>query len=306
MDNEKIAYSRLFTFGLFMGTADAVPGVSGGTIALIIGIYRRLISSISECLNFVKNRFPNDSKSEFFSSLTFLFPLGLGMLSAYYAVTKILVGPDDSPGFLRQESTAPHIFAFFFGLVLLSIREPWAFVPDPDYKHYSLASFGVFVVLSFSSFSLESEGGRGLLIIGGAFALTAMLLPGISGALVLLTLGQYTVIASSFHDGDLEPFFYLVIGGIIGLFTFVPLMNHMISEYLDTTMALLAGLMCGSLITLWPWKESYVVEGLSPNLGISQIFDDFAPISLFFTSVCFAAGMLSSYGLKHLEIKKAH
>ena len=68
-----------------------------------------------------------------------------------------------------------------------------------------------------------------IFIIGGAFALTAMLLPGISGALVLLTLGQYTIIASSFHDGDLEPFFFLVIGGIIGLFTFVPLMNYMIS-----------------------------------------------------------------------------
>ena len=82
-------------------------------------------------------------------------------------------------------------------------------------------------------------------------------------------------------------------------------MNHMISEYLDTTMALLAGLMCGSLITLWPWKESYDVEGLSPNLGISQIFDDFTPISLFFTFVCFTVGMLSSYGLKHLEIKNS-
>ena len=203
MDNDKIAYSRLFTFGLFMGTADAVPGVSGGTIALIIGIYRRLINSISECLNFVKDRFPNDSKSEFFSSLSFLFPLGLGMLFAYYAVTKILVGPDDSPGFLRQESAAPHIFAFFFGLVLVSIREPWAFVSDTDYKHYSLAFFGLSVVLIYSSFSLESEGGKGLLMIGGALALTAMLLPGISGALVLLTLGQYTVVANAVHDLNL-------------------------------------------------------------------------------------------------------
>ena len=142
------------------------------------------------------------------------------------------------------------------------------------------------------------------MIVAGTLALTAMLLPGISGALVLLTLGQYTIIASSFHDGDLEPFFFLVIGGVIGLFTFVPLMNYMISEYLDTTMAMLTGLMCGSLITLWPWKEIYDVEGLSPNLGISQIIDNFTDASLFFTFLCLVIGMFSSYGLKHLEIKK--
>ena len=305
-DNDPLPYSRLFTFGLFMGTADAVPGVSGGTIALIIGIYRRLIRSISECLNFVKAGFPTDSRFEFLPSLNFLFPLGLGMLFAYYVVTKILVGPDDSPGFLRKESTAPYIFAFFFGLVLVSIREPWALVSNPDSKHYSLALFGVLTVFVYSSFSLESDGGNGLLIIGGALALTAMLLPGISGALVLLTLGQYTVIASSFHDGDLVPFFFLAIGGVIGLFTFVPLMNYMIVRYLDTTMALLTGLMCGSLITVWPWKENYDVEGLSPNLGISQIVDDFAPSSLFFTFICLVIGMFSSYGLKYLEIKKEY
>jgi len=71
-------------------------------------------------------------------------------------------------------------------------------------------------------------------------------------------------------------------------------------------MALLTGLMCGSLITVWPWKENYDVEGLSPNLGISQIVDDFAPSSLFFTFICLVIGMFSSYGLKYLEIKKEY
>jgi putative membrane protein len=287
-----------------MGTADAVPGVSGGTIALIIGIYRRLIISISDCLIFVKNRFPSDSRLNFFTSVTFLFPLGLGMLCAYYVVTKIIVGPDDSPGLLRDDSTGPYIFAFFFGLVLLSVREPWALVVNPESKHYFLAIFGILIILTYSSFNLESESSRFLLILGGALALTAMLLPGVSGALVLLTLGQYMTIASSFHDGELEPLFFLIIGGIFGLITFVPFMNYMMTEYIDTTMALLTGLMCGSLITLWPWKENYDVEGLSPNLGLAQVFDNFTPTSLFLTFLFFAAGMLSSYGLKRFEIKK--
>jgi len=299
--NESRSWPATFGFGLLMGAADAVPGVSGGTIALIIGIYQKLISSISICLDFVKAKFPSHSRSEFFSSFIFLFPLGCGMLCSYYIVTKILVGPDDSPGLLRQDSTGPYIFSFFFGLVLFSIREPWRYVSIPELKHYILAVTGVLVVFIYTSFTLESDS-KIMLIVGGMFALTAMLLPGVSGALVLLTLGQYNSIASSFHGGDLEPLMYLILGGIIGLFTFIPFMNYMISEYIDNTMALLAGLMCGSLITLWPWKADYSANGLSPNLYL-QVLEDFTFSSIFLTFLFFGGGIAASYGLKHLEIQ---
>ena len=299
--NESRSWPATFGFGLLMGAADAVPGVSGGTIALIIGIYQKLISSISICLDFVKAKFPSHSRSEFFSSFIFLFPLGCGMLCSYYIVTKILVGPDDSPGLLRQDSTGPYIFSFFFGLVLFSIREPWRYVSIPELKHYILAVTGVLVVFIYTSFTLESDS-KIMLIVGGMFALTAMLLPGVSGALVLLTLGQYNSIASSFHGGDLEPLMYLILGGIIGLFTFIPFMNYMISEYIDNTMALLAGLMCGSLITLWPWKADYDGDGLSPNLYL-QVLEDFTFSSIFLTFLFFGGGIAASYGLKHLEVQ---
>ena len=299
--NESRSWPATFGFGLLMGAADAVPGVSGGTIALIIGIYQKLISSISICLDFVKAKFPSHSRSEFFSSFIFLFPLGCGMLCSYYLVTKILVGPDDSPGLLRQDSTGPYIFSFFFGLVLFSIREPWRYVSTLELKHYILAATGVLVVFIYTSFTLESDS-KVMLIVGGMFALTAMLLPGVSGALVLLTLGQYNSIASSFHGGDLEPLMYLILGGIIGLFTFIPFMNYMISEYIDNTMALLAGLMCGSLITLWPWKADYDANGLSPNLYL-QVLEDFTFASIFLTFLFFGGGIAASYGLKQFEVQ---
>ena len=161
------------------------------------------------------------------------------------------------------------------------------------------------MVFIYTSFTLDesSSDSKVMLIVGGVLALTAMLLPGVSGALVLLTLGQYHSIASSFHGGSLEPLMYLILGGIIGLFTFVPFMQYMISEYIDNTMAILAGLMCGSLITLWPWKADYDVEGLSPNLGISQIFDDFTLVSISITFIFFTGGIAASYGLKQLEVK---
>lgn len=291
-----------FGFGLLMGTADAVPGISGGTIALILGIYRKLISSISACLFFVKKKFPSHSRAEFISAFNFLFPLACGMLCSYYVVTKILVGPDDSPGLLLQASTGPYIFSFFSGLVLFSVREPWKLVSSPETKHYVLAVAGISIILVYSSLVLDIGGGSMVwFIVGGALALTAMLLPGISGGLVLLTLGQYTVIASSFHGGDIEPFLYLVLGGIIGVIVFVPCMNYMIAKYLDTTMALLTGLMCGSLLMLWPWKESYHEGGLSPNLPIGQVIEHFTVVSIFLTFLFFVAGIASSYGLKYME-----
>ena len=289
-----------FGFGLLMGAADAVPGVSGGTIALIIGIYQKLISSILTSLDFVKDKFPSHSRSEFYSTLNFLFPLGCGMLCSYYVVTKILVGPDDSPGLLRQDSTGPYIFSFFFGLVLFSIREPWRYVATPEFKHYLLAVAGVLVVFIYTSINLESDSdSKVMLIVGGMLSLTAMLLPGVSGALVLLTLGQYNSIASSFHGGDLEPLTYLILGGIIGLFTFVPVMKYMIDQYLGNTMAMLAGLMCGSLITLWPWKVDYGGEGLSPNLYLQVL--EYSSVSIFLTFLFFGGGIAASYGLKQLE-----
>ena len=303
--SETRTWPNIFGFGLLMGAADAVPGVSGGTIALIIGIYLKLINSISTCLDSVKDPFSSESMPNFFSAFKFLFPLGCGMLCSYFIVTKILIGPEDSPGFLRQDVTGPYIFAFFFGLVLFSIKEPWNLVSVPDFKHYFLAAIGVLMVFIYTSFTLEESSGdsKVMLIVGGALGLTAMLLPGVSGALVLLTLGQYHSIASSFHGGDLEPLMYLILGGIIGLFTFVPFMQYLISEYRDNTMAILTGLMCGSLITLWPWKEDYDVKGLSPNLGISQILDDFALVSIITTFIFFLGGIAASYGLKQLEVK---
>ena len=132
----------------------------------------------------------------------------------------------------------------------------------------------------------------------GAFALTAMLLPGISGALVLLALGQYTRIATAVHDFNLEPLIFFLFGGILGLVTFVPLMNFFLKQYSEYTLSVLAGLMLGSLITLWPWKDSYDGEGLSPNLGFGPIFNIYGSLELILTILLFTLGMSSSFLLK--------
>ena len=295
------SWPKNFGFGFLMGAADAIPGVSGGTIALILGIYYKFIKSISSFLFFFRDRFSDESKKDFLPALNFLLPLGIGMLFSYYILTKILVGPDESPGYLRKDSTAPFIYSFFFGLVLSSIREPWKLVSDPSYRHYMILSFGIIVIYSYSSFSFEREVSTLLLVVGGLLAITAMLLPGVSGALVLLSLGLYTTIASSFHDGDFEPLFYLICGGLIGLLVFVPFMNFMLQNHLDYTMSLLTGFMAGSLIPLWPWKEDYASEGLSSNLGFRYVLESFGFFPLVAVFLFFLGGILMSYGLKELE-----
>ena len=273
---------NFFTFrnGLLMGMADAVPGVSGGTIALILGIYDKLIFSISECLIFFKDKFPRDSYNNFISSFKFLFTLGLGMLTSYYFITKILVGSDDNPGLLLSSSSAPYIFSLFFGLVISSIREPWSFVKSRSQFQYLLCIVGICIVVVYTRLSLGNNGDNLILVISGCLALTAMLLPGISGSLVLLTLGQYTIVAGSIHDLDFQILFYFLFGGLIGLFFFIPFMNYMLNAHKENIMSVLTGLMIGSLSTLWPWKENYEAKGISPNLGIDQILEEYTILSI--------------------------
>ena len=269
-----------FRNGLLMGMADAVPGVSGGTIALILGIYNKLIFSLSDFLNFFKDGFPSKAFPTFFNSFQFLFTLGIGMLVSYYVITKVLVGSEGEEGLLLKSSTAPFIFALFFGLVLSSVKEPWKRVENRTFSRYVISFIAFVLVLLYTNLSLTNNGGNLLLITSGALALTAMLLPGISGALVLLTLGQYTVVANAVHDSEFNIIFYFLCGGLLGLFTFVPFMNFVLLNYREDVMSVLTGLMIGSLATLWPWKESYDTKGVSPNLGLNEVFDNFDFLSI--------------------------
>mgnify|MGYP000844991063 CR=1 FL=1 len=300
--NSKISF---FFSGILMGAADAVPGVSGGTIALILGIYRRLIKAIFTILESTKNRFSSASQAEFRLALAFLLPLVLGMFLSYYVVTKILVGPEDNPGLLLRNSTAPYVFSFFFGLVLFSIKEPWSFVKNPRITHYLLVLLGFIIVSVFSVLTFDSNGTNSFfLIFGGALALTAMLLPGVSGALVLLTLGQYTLVVTSFHEGNFVPIFYLMIGGLFSIFTFVPAMYFMIENHIEVTMSLLTGLMCGSLITLWPWKSDYNSQGLSYNIGFFETLGSYSTLSILLSVIFALLGIFSSSFLMHAAAKR--
>ena len=247
-----------------MGSADAVPGISGGTVALVIGLYRRLIDSIATVLEYPRRR----DFEALRAPLAFLLPLGLGMAAAYWLVSRLLIGPEGNPGILLRETTAPLCYGLFSGLVAVSLREPWRRIDAPQREHLAFAVTGAvatFVVLGLP-FATSAPAGW-MLPVGGALALTAMLLPGVSGSLVLVMLGQYATIAGAVHDLRLAPLLWFGSGGLVAALVVVPRLQRLFIERPGRTLAVLTGVMAGSLRALWPWKASYDVRAgdLSPQ-----------------------------------------
>lgn len=244
--------------GLLMGGADAIPGVSGGTIALILGIYDRFIGSLSQVLRAPLAIGKADERKRLLDALAFLIPLGMGIVISYFLATKLLVGKTESPGLMLKEATAPACYAFFFGLVLVSLREPWRHIKQIAPLHFVAAILGcagaaTFIGLPYASHEPE----KWMLLLGGAGAIAVMLLPGVSGSLLLVIIGQYTTVANAVHDRHFGILVVFLAGIGLGIVIFVPALRALLRRHHDLTMATLTGLMAGSLRALWPWKDSY-------------------------------------------------
>lgn len=259
--------------GLLMGGADAVPGVSGGTIALIIGIYERFIDALHVAVRTPLLIASAEGRARLAPAFGLLAPLGIGLVAAYYVVTKILVGPEGDPGILLRPDTAPACYAFFFGLVLVSLREPWRRIRAVTPVHVAAAAAGcaaaaLFVGLPYGT----GEPAMWMVALGGAGAIAVMLLPGVSGSLLLVILGLYTTVAGAVHDRDVAILGVFVAGMASGVLTFVPLLRYLLHHRHDLTMAVLTGLMAGSLRALWPWKSHYdpknIDAGAMENIGV--------------------------------------
>ncbi len=269
--------ARSLGCGLAMGTADAIPGVSGGTIALILGIYDRFIGSIAAVLAALRRPMHGERRRPARDALVFLVPLGAGLLSALAVATKILVGevpkPEGGngaelaqqlletppPGWLVNPSTAPVVFAFFFGLVLASVNEPWKTKKATKPVDWLLALVGAAVAMGLSiSPPAAGSTSPGALVGAGAIAISVMLLPGISGSLALLVLGMYQPVTGAIHSQEWGVVAWFLLGIVIGVAAFVPLLRWMLARVHDRTMSVLSGLMFGSLAALWPWKAHYL------------------------------------------------
>jgi putative membrane protein len=240
----------LFLKGVAMGAADVVPGVSGGTIAFITGIYEELIDSINkinfEAISILRKE--GFAKAWTYINGWFFVPLFLGIGVSIVSLAKGI------SYLLKNESVL--LWSFFFGLVFASI-----FIVGKQVRSWKLPSGMSFLVgacVAYLITVLPASGSNDALwyiALSGSIAICAMILPGISGSFILVLLGSYSVVLNAIHERDFTIIATFGVGAIIGLLSFARLLKIMFAKYHDTTIALLSGFLLGSLNKIWPWKR---------------------------------------------------
>jgi putative membrane protein len=235
----------IFLKGFLMGSADVVPGVSGGTMALITGIYERFIGALrSVNFNFIVAFLRRDGEEARESwgriDFAFLVPLVLGILGAILVGARVIEYVLDTvPG---------PTYAFFFGLILASAGFVFKYVERFDARHLLLGVAGfVFVFCVTGMDEVVANHSLPVIFVAGAIAVCAMVLPGISGSLMLLIMGQYEYVLSALNDGEWRVLVTFGAGAVTGILLFSRLLNWLLEHYRSLTMAFLFGSMLGAL-----------------------------------------------------------
>lgn len=258
--------------GMAMGAADAVPGVSGGTIAFISGIYEELISSINQVNVSLFQTLKKEGLKAAWQQVNgnFLLALVIGIFISFVSFMRL------AKYLLEHHPT--HIWAFFFGLVLASI-----IYVAKQIKHWNIATILTLLVAAFIAYyittlaSLANNDSSFFLFIAAAIAICAMILPGISGAFILVLLGAYKTLSAAFHDFNIKNILIFVAGAIVGLLSFSKLLKWLFTNYKNTTLAVLTGFIIGSLNKIWPWKETLTTRIDSKGIEIPVLQQSISP-----------------------------
>lgn len=233
-----------------MGAADVVPGVSGGTIAFISGIYEELITSINNINPRLLKMWKNEGFMAFWTQLNgnFLVALFAGIFISLFSLATLV------SWFLENQPIL--LWSFFFGLVAASV----IFVGKEigKWRLPTILFFILGAVIAYFITTLppnDNIDSLPYLFLSGALAVCAMILPGISGAFILVLLGSYKTILDAVHERDLVTVAVVALGAVFGLLSFARLLKWMFKKYRDITLALLTGFILGSLNKIWPWKK---------------------------------------------------
>ncbi|BFP42696.1 DUF368 domain-containing protein [Flavobacteriaceae bacterium GF1] len=304
MARKLVDYTIVTLKGMAMGAADVVPGVSGGTIAFISGIYEELITSI----NNIKPSLITVWRKEGFGTLwkqlngNFLAALFLGIFISVLSLAKFL------SWLLENEPVL--LWSFFFGLVLASI-----FLVGKEIKKWTIATLLIGIIGAGIAYFIttlppsENVDSLPYLFLSGALAVCAMILPGISGAFILVLLGSYKTILDAVHERDFLLVGTVAVGAIFGLLSFAKLLKWMFKNYHNATLALLTGFIIGSLNKIWPWKkvlETRVFDGKSIDVDFQNVLpNQFDGDPQLFASIGLAiAGFSLIFILERLASKK--
>ena len=243
-------YIILFLKGICMGASDIVPGVSGGTMAFILGIYEELIDSIRAV-----------GQSEFIQAVIRFRIKDIFQIVNWQFLLALVVGIGTavltlSSGLEWLLVNQPvYLWSFFFGLVVASVYsvskriKSWT---PPLWGILAIGTIGAYILVGLVP--LQTPNAWWFLFLSGALAICAMILPGISGSFILVLLGKYQFVLGAVNDRDIVSIAIIGMGAVIGLVTFAQVIGYFFKRYHDYTIALLTGLMVGSLRKIWPWK----------------------------------------------------
>jgi putative membrane protein len=245
--------------GGLVGAAESVPGISGGTIALVVGLYDGLLGAASQLVHALRELVQGVAGRRGLRPATaalraidwpFLLPVLAGM------VVILLVSLNTIAPLL--ESNPVPMRALFFGMIAVSISVPLRMMPH----RFRLLDAGLLVAGAVAAFFVTglpaaelTDPPLWLVFVGAAIAINALVLPGVSGSFVLLAMGLYVPVQAALHDRDLAFIGVFMLGAAVGLGSFVKLLHWLLEHRRQGTMALLAGLMLGSLRALWPWQD---------------------------------------------------
>ncbi|MEJ2112272.1 MAG: DUF368 domain-containing protein [Flavobacteriaceae bacterium] len=306
MQRRLIDYFIISLKGIAMGAADAVPGVSGGTIAFISGIYEELITTISN-VNFAlfKTLF-TEGPAAFWKQLNgnFLLALLTGIIISFVSFMRLAKYLIENQPIL--------IWSFFFGLIIASIYFVGKQITKWNVATIAALICGALIAYLISTLpALNDNENSFFLIFAGALAICAMILPGISGAFILVILGAYKTLSIAVHDFDFKRIALFAIGALIGLLSFSRILKWLFKHYHNVTLALLTGFIFGSLNKVWPWKETLTWRLNSKGEEVPLLEKSISPFSyqdnnqLFIAIVLMIIGFLTIYVLEKVGSKKA-
>lgn len=243
-------YILLFLKGVAMGGADVVPGVSGGTIAFISGIYEELLTSI-KAINVENLRLLLKGEFKAFWQAingNFLLAVFTGILVSVKSLATLII--------FFKDNYPIQLWSFFWGLIMISSIVVLRQITRWHTGVILSGLIGIVIAFGITTITPAQTSDSPLVILGsGALAISAMILPGISGAFILLILGKYEFIITAVSELNLPILGLFALGCLIGLVSFVRVISWLLNRYHNAAVAMLAGFMMGSLNKLWPWKQ---------------------------------------------------
>ena len=292
--------------GMAMGAADVVPGVSGGTIAFISGIYEELLIAISNVnLSLLKTLKTSGVKAAWKQlNGSFLAALFLGIFVSIVSLAKVIKHLLESQPIL--------LWSFFFGLVLASIIYIAKQITDWNFKALLVLIIGAVIAYFITTLNPLISGNSSSLFVfvAGAIAICAMILPGISGSFILVLLGAYKPVLEAVNNRDFKTILVFMAGAVVGLLTFSKVLKWLFKNHKNLTLAVLTGFIIGSLNKIWPWKETLTWRINSRGVEVPFNQQSISPFSFdedpqLIMAIAFAVlGFVLILGMEKLAIKK--